>query len=86
MGSAATAFVFFGSFLGESGGTSTSASWGRSSGVSRFALNFGLDLVGEGCECLFDIDGIFGWSFQEFDAQRVSKGLSFFGLHLSASF
>ena len=51
---------------------------------SGSALNFGFNFGRESSECLFDINSIFGWGFQEFYSKRVSQCFSFFSFHLSA--
>ena len=64
---------------------SSCSSVSRSLSTSGSALNLGLDLSWKSCECFFDIDSIFSWSFQEFDSKRVSESFSFLSFHLSAS-
>ena len=65
---------------------SSCSSVSRSLSTSGSALNLGLDLSWKSCECFFDIDSIFSWSFQEFDSKRVSESFSFLSFHLSARF
>jgi hypothetical protein len=54
-------------------GLSQSGSWALFSGsvFSGSALDLGLDFVRQGGEGLFDVDCVFGRSFQELDAQRL---------------
>ena len=71
-----------GSWLDNS---SSSSSISRPLATSWPALDFGLNLSRKSCEGFFDINSIFSWSFQEFDAKGVSESFSFLSLHLSAS-